>query len=278
MPNFMTKVEGDLHRDEGDPALLSALASGATYPGHPRVDLHETHASWVFVAGDRAYKVKKPLALGFLDYSTLELRHSACREEVRINQELAPGLYLGVRAIVKGNGGFRIVPDGAANAVEYAVEMCRFSEQDTFEGLIAAGALTPGHVAAAGRLLAEFHRSRAGGGRLGPGSRARRLAAERRRAAGCWPSGHAGGLTLPRASARRSWQPTQPSLAGVRSAGSPEMVTGTCAASTFSPDPRCGWSIGSSSTPRCVGPTLRATSPSWRWTWRRAGSSGPSAS
>ena len=52
--------------------------------------MHETHASWVFVAGDRAYKVKKPVALGFLDYSTLERRRSACREEVRVNRELAP--------------------------------------------------------------------------------------------------------------------------------------------------------------------------------------------
>jgi aminoglycoside phosphotransferase family enzyme/predicted kinase len=150
-----TTTKVDLAR--GEPALLRALASPAMYPGHPQVDVHETHASWVFLAGDRAFKVKKPLALGFLDYSTLQLRHSACREEVRINEELAPGLYLGVRAIVSGNGGFRIVPDGAPNAVEYAVEMRRFSEEDTFEGLIAAGALTRAHVAAAGRLLAAFH-------------------------------------------------------------------------------------------------------------------------
>ena len=93
----------------GDPALLQALATPAMYPRCPRVAVHETHASWVFVAGERAYKVKKPLALGFLDYSTLALRHSACREEVRVNQELAPGIYLGVRAIVRSEDGFRIV-------------------------------------------------------------------------------------------------------------------------------------------------------------------------
>src|SRR5271165_3531651 len=100
MPNSRT-THVNRSRESGDAALVRALASPATYPGHPRVDVHETHASWVFVAGDRAYKVKKPLALGFLDYSTLELRHSACREEVRVNQELAPGIYLGVRAIVR---------------------------------------------------------------------------------------------------------------------------------------------------------------------------------
>lgn len=58
--------------------------------------VHETHASWVFVAGARTYKIKKPLALGFLDYSSLASRHAACREEVRVNQDLAPGIYLGV--------------------------------------------------------------------------------------------------------------------------------------------------------------------------------------
>ncbi len=121
--------------------------------------LHETHASWVFVAGERAYKVKKPLALGFLDYSTLALRHSACREEVRVNQELAPGLYLGVRAIVRSEDGFRMVDEGAPDAVEYVVEMRRFNEEDTFAGLIAAGSLTRPHVRAAARLLAAFHRS-----------------------------------------------------------------------------------------------------------------------
>ena len=70
--------------------------------------MHETHASWVFVAGERAYKIKKPVALGFLDYSTLERRRSACAEEVRVNQDLAPGIYLGVRAIVRNETGFRV--------------------------------------------------------------------------------------------------------------------------------------------------------------------------
>ncbi len=143
----------------GDPALLRALATPAMYPEAPRVDVHETHASWVFVAGERAYKIKKPLALGFLDYSTLALRQSACREEVRVNRELAPGIYLGVLAIVRSGDRFRFLPDGADGAVEYAVEMQSFSEEDTFAGLIAAASLTQAHVAAAARLLADFHRS-----------------------------------------------------------------------------------------------------------------------
>jgi uncharacterized protein len=129
------------------------------YPGRPSVVVHETHASWVFVAGDRAYKLKKPVQLGFLDYRTITRRHACCREEVRVNSQLAPGIYLGVRAIVPSDGGYRFARDCAPGAVEYAVEMRTFREADTFAGLIAAGALARGHVIEVARVLAEFHRT-----------------------------------------------------------------------------------------------------------------------
>src|ERR1039457_2959345 len=126
-----------------DPALLEALATPATYGQDLPVVVHETHASWVFVAGERAYKIKKPVALGFLDYSTLERRRNACVEEVRVNQELAPGIYLGIRAIVRTKAGFAFAPnDQAPDTVEYAVEMRSFDEADTLAGLIASQALT----------------------------------------------------------------------------------------------------------------------------------------
>ncbi len=141
-----------------DPELLLTLADPATYGGVPVV-VHETHASWVFVAGERAYKIKKPVALGFLDYSTLERRRSACAEEVRVNQELAPGIYLGLHAIVRSKTGFAFAPnDQASEAVEYAVEMRSFDEADTVAGLIASRALTPEHVDAVAGSLAAFHR------------------------------------------------------------------------------------------------------------------------
>ncbi|HEY7952914.1 MAG TPA: AAA family ATPase, partial [Solirubrobacteraceae bacterium] len=158
MPTSPTAPADDRRGQRGDPALLRALAQGAMYRGHPPVALHETHASWVFVAGQRAYKIKKPLALGFLDYSTLARRREACREEVRVNRALAPGVYLGVRAIVKTQRGFRLAADGTPGAVEYAVEMQSFRAQDTFASLIASGSLTHAHLAAAARVLADFHR------------------------------------------------------------------------------------------------------------------------
>jgi uncharacterized protein len=145
--------------EQGNPALLGALASPATYPSAPSVVVHETHASWVFVAGERTYKIKKPLALGFLDYSTLSRRHCACREEVRVNRELAPGVYLGVCAIVETGTGFRLAPEGTPGALEYAVEMRSFREAETVEGLIASRSLTREHVRAIARRLAAFHRA-----------------------------------------------------------------------------------------------------------------------
>jgi aminoglycoside phosphotransferase family enzyme/predicted kinase len=169
MPSSSTAQTAPPREGSGNPELLSALAAPAMYRGHPEVSVHETHASWVFVAGNRAFKVKKPVSLGFLDYGTLAQRRGACREEVRVNRKLAPGLYLGVRAIVRGGpAGFRLARDGARSAVEYAVEMRSFSEQDTFAGLIATGSLTRAHVAAVARLLAEFHRSAAVASDWGP--------------------------------------------------------------------------------------------------------------
>jgi aminoglycoside phosphotransferase family enzyme/predicted kinase len=144
--------------ERSDPALLRALADPATYGLRGTVSVHETHASWVFVCAERAYKVKKPVALGFLDYSTLARRRAACLEEVRVNRELAPGIYLGVRAVVATANGPRLGNERDPAAVEYLVEMLAFSERDTLAGLIAAGALRREHLVAVARRLADFHR------------------------------------------------------------------------------------------------------------------------
>ena len=161
MPTPPTTQLGPRSEQCGDPDLLAALAAPTMYSGRPPVVVHETHASWVFVAGDRAYKIKKPIALGFLDYSTLARRRSACREEVRGNQELAPGIYRGVRAIVRTSHGLCFAAEDTPGAIEYAVEMQSFREGDTFAGLIAIGSLTRAHVDAVAHLLADFHGSAA---------------------------------------------------------------------------------------------------------------------
>ncbi|MFZ2049839.1 MAG: AAA family ATPase [Solirubrobacteraceae bacterium] len=138
--------------------VLAALASPGMYRGHPVVEVHETHASWVFLAGSFAYKVKKPVRLAFLDYSTLARRRAACQKEVRVNRELAPGIYIGVRAIVPAGEGFRFAPPDTPGAVEYTVHMRRFEEADTLQGTIETRSLTSAQVREVARRVAGFHR------------------------------------------------------------------------------------------------------------------------
>ena len=81
-------------------------------------ELHETHISWVFLAGERAYKVKKPLVLPFLDYGSAARRRTMCHEEVRLNRRLAPDLYLGVRSLVPAGETLRLGDENDPAAVE----------------------------------------------------------------------------------------------------------------------------------------------------------------
>ena len=140
------------------PALLRALLSPRAYP-HPaeRVELVETHASWVLLAGERAYKVKKPVDFGFLDFSTLAARRRFCEEEVRLNRRLAPGLYLGVVAICGSEDAPMVGGDGPA--LEYAVAMRRFDEQARLDRVAARGGLERRHVDRLARDIARFHAS-----------------------------------------------------------------------------------------------------------------------
>jgi aminoglycoside phosphotransferase family enzyme/gluconate kinase len=137
------------------PALVAALREPARYP-HPvaQVELIETHISWVLLAGDFAYKLKKPVDLGFLDFSTLAARKRCCEEELRLNRRTAPALYLEVVPI----GG---TPDdprpGALPAIEYAVKMRRFDQAGLLDRVAKRGALTPALVDALAAAIADFH-------------------------------------------------------------------------------------------------------------------------
>jgi len=121
------------------------------------IELRETHISRVLLVGDRAYKRKKPVRLPFLDYGSLERRHRFCREEVRLNRRLAPGVYRGVRALVRTPGGLRIAPEGVPEAVDYVVEMRRYDEHSTLARRLAASTAGETEVSAVGRRLAAFH-------------------------------------------------------------------------------------------------------------------------
>lgn len=149
--------------EEGVPAgLLEALSSPSFYPHRPAtVERRETHISWVFLAGDRVLKVKKPIRLPFLDYGTLERRRSFCLDEVTLNRRLAPDVYLGMRSIVQGEHGFELGAPGDPAAVEYAVEMRRFDEERTLDRLLGRGEVTAAELQAVGGRIGEFHRAAA---------------------------------------------------------------------------------------------------------------------
>lgn len=127
------------------------------HPGAPPVAVRETHTAWVFLTEDRAYKVKKPVRMAFLDFTTLERRRAVCREEVRVNRDLAAGLQMRLRAVVPAPGGYALAEADAPKAVEYAIEMRRFDERRTMAALIEDGALREEQVREVGRLLAAFH-------------------------------------------------------------------------------------------------------------------------
>jgi aminoglycoside phosphotransferase family enzyme/predicted kinase len=121
-------------------------------PAPPDVQVKETHASLVFLAGSRAYKVKKPVRFAFLDYSTLERRKRFCEEEVRLNRRLAPSVYLGV-APITADGRVR----GEGEIVEYAVEMVRLPQDRMLDELLKRGAVKAGDAERIADAVAGFH-------------------------------------------------------------------------------------------------------------------------
>lgn len=140
------------------PALVEAMLDPSFYPHRPeKVELRETHVSWVFRAGALAYKVKKPIVLPFLDYRTPELRRRMCLEEVRLNQRLAPTIYLRVVAIRQRDGGYEIASVDDPEAVDYAVEMRAVEEDRSFEALARRGELEHRQIVAVAERLARFH-------------------------------------------------------------------------------------------------------------------------
>lgn len=138
-----------------DNTLIQALQSPACYPhAVTEIRLLETHISWVLLAGDFAYKIKKPVDFGFLDFSSLAKRQFFCHEELRLNQRFAPGVYLDVIGI----GGRPQQPVlGGTPAFEYAVKMQRFAEQNVLEHVLDRGKLTRQHIQSLAKRLAEFH-------------------------------------------------------------------------------------------------------------------------
>jgi uncharacterized protein len=137
-------------------ALFEALSLREAYD-HPVCDIRrvETHISRILLTGYFAYKLKKPLDLGFLDFSTLEKRRHCCEEEVRLNKRLAPDLYLEVVPVVRSHAGVRM--GGKGEILDYAVKMRQFPEGCLMDALAARGEIGKDHLDALADRLAQFH-------------------------------------------------------------------------------------------------------------------------
>lgn len=138
-------------------ALITALQNPALYP-HP-VDgfsVIETHISWVVLTGPYAYKIKKPVDFGFLDFTSLESRQHFCQEELRLNQRLTQDLYLEVLPISGSVDAPRL--DGAGPIIEYALKMRQFPQEQLLAQVQARGELNEAHIDALAKQIADFHR------------------------------------------------------------------------------------------------------------------------
>jgi len=142
-----------------DPAasrLIAAMNDAEAF-GHPvgAIKMIETHISWILLTGEYAYKIKKPVDFGFLDFSSLEKRRHYCHEELRLNRRFAPQVYLDVVEIRGSESAPRI--DGEGEVIEYAIKMREFSQDCLLSNYAARGELSAAIVDAIADQVGQIH-------------------------------------------------------------------------------------------------------------------------
>ncbi len=138
------------------PSTVRALLESQAYPHKPqKIELVQTQMSFIFLTGEYVYKIKKPVNLGYLDYTTLEKRHFFCHQELELNRRLCPGAYLAVVPIVEKKGELRI--EGRGQAIEYAVKMKQLPQDRMMDVLLPRGQVTQEMVARVAEKLMGFH-------------------------------------------------------------------------------------------------------------------------
>lgn len=142
-------------RGSSQEAVFALLSDPATHGGKP-VKRIDTHAASVFLAGERALKVKRAVRFPFLDYSTLEKRKAACETELTVNRPFAPEIYRRIVAITRAPDG-HLALDGDGKPVEWAVEMRRFDEAATLDHLADVGQIDVALADTLGRTVAAAH-------------------------------------------------------------------------------------------------------------------------
>jgi aminoglycoside phosphotransferase family enzyme len=138
------------------PELVQALLDpGAYLEPVSQVEMLQTQMSLVFLAGDYVYKLKKPVNLGYLDYTTLDKRRYFCQREVELNQRLCPEAYLGVVTVTRDERGISI--GGEGEAIEYAVKMRYLPHEKMMNELLVANQVSPEMLSRVAEKLADFH-------------------------------------------------------------------------------------------------------------------------
>jgi uncharacterized protein len=141
-----------------DQAAATALLTDPAFHGvHGRVDVIETHISRIFLAGDRAWKMKRAVKLPYVDFSTPELRLAACAKEMELNARTTPELYVSSHRITR-EANDRLALDGSGRLVDAVVEMRRFRQSSLLDRMALAGKLTPALMSETARMVARFHR------------------------------------------------------------------------------------------------------------------------
>ncbi|MEM7726305.1 MAG: AAA family ATPase [Cyanobacteria bacterium P01_A01_bin.45] len=141
------------------PTLIQQMLQPDFYP-HPvskNIQLVQTHISYVLLTGDYAYKIKKPVNFGFLDFSTLDKRSHFCREELRLNQRGAAQLYLQVLPISKNGEQYQL--GGTQEVVEYVLKMKQFPEAGLLSNMLERGQVRESHVKELGEVVARYHKN-----------------------------------------------------------------------------------------------------------------------
>lgn len=139
-----------------DATVIESLLRADAFP-HPvsALQLRQTHASWILLTGEWAYKIKKPVNFGFLDFSTLEKRTYYCHEEIRLNRRLCPSLYRAVVPVVQRDGQWFVGGEGVP--VEHTVQMRQFDPEATLQVHLQRSALTETDWQTLGYFIAAFH-------------------------------------------------------------------------------------------------------------------------
>jgi hypothetical protein len=148
------------------PKLLEAMFRPEFYPHRPEhIELIETHISYIFIAGDYVYKIKKAVNFDFLDFTTIERRKFYCNEELRLNRRLAPDVYLDVIEIGEDAGGIIVLGKGE-RVLDYAVLMKKLPQDRMLRTLLQQGKIDHPIMDAVARKLSDFHAHAATGGNI----------------------------------------------------------------------------------------------------------------